>query len=209
MAAPIHRSRQPGGSLAQKPPPRIIEREPIPAAFRPRKPAPFHMNLAEVLSDADVKQMTDAGRMAFHCIGDTGGVKRPEAQQLVARGMEQSLKSDKMSPRFCYNVGDLVYYNGEVNDYWDQFYEPYEHYPLPIVAIPGNHDGELLTRQSIDVAPGILREPGRREAGNLHPRVSRQRTSRDASAVVLLDAAHPIRDLHRSLYQCAGPWLAE
>ena len=26
--------------------------------------------------------------------------------------------------------------------------EPYEHYPLPIVAIPGNHDGELLTRSS-------------------------------------------------------------
>ena len=30
---------------------------------------------------------------------------------------------------------------GEINRYFDQFYEPYEHYPAPIFAIPGNHDG--------------------------------------------------------------------
>jgi len=56
-----------------------------------------------------------------------------------------------MDPAFCYHLGDVVYYNGEVPEYWPQFYEPYEHYPLPIVAIPGNHDGELLTRSSISL----------------------------------------------------------
>jgi hypothetical protein len=30
---------------------------------------------------------------------------------------------------------------GETNRYFDQFWEPYEHYPAPFFAIPGNHDG--------------------------------------------------------------------
>src|SRR5579862_4277908 len=118
---PINRPRQPGAALAKKEPPRIIEFEPIPAAFTPRRAAPYHMDLSEILSAADMDAIKEAGKMAFHCTGDTGGVKRPEAQHLVARGMEQSLTSDRMHPRFCYNVGDVVYYNGEVTDYWDQF----------------------------------------------------------------------------------------
>jgi hypothetical protein len=160
MAQPprFHRARQPGAALAQKEPPRIIEFESIPDVVKPRKPSPYRMDLSEVLSADEVQEITDAGRMTLHCIGDTGGVKRPEAQLLVARGMEESLnkgtltpptlRGAAMSPSFCYHLGDVVYYNGEVTDYWDQFYEPYEHYPLPILGIPGNHDGELLTRQS-------------------------------------------------------------
>ena len=106
------------------------------------------MDLSEVVSAADMQQITSQKLMTLHCIGDSGGVKRPEAQMLVAQGMEQSLKNGGAKPAFCYHVGDVVYYNGEPVDYWAQYYEPYEHYPLPIVAIPGNHDGELLTRQS-------------------------------------------------------------
>jgi hypothetical protein len=107
------------------------------------------MDLADILDKVKVEAITKLGRMTFHCIGDSGGVKRPEAQHLVAQGMEQSAEHPSTTPvSFCYHLGDVVYYNGEVTDYWDQFYEPYEHYPLEIVAIPGNHDGELLTRQS-------------------------------------------------------------
>lgn len=142
------RPRQPGASLAKKPPPRIIAFEPIPSQFRPLRPAPYHMDLSEVIGPSGMQQIASEELMVLHCIGDSGGVKRPESQALVAKGMEQSVQSDKSKPTFCYHVGDVVYYNGEVVDYWDQFYEPYEHYPLPIVAIPGNHDGELLTRQS-------------------------------------------------------------
>jgi hypothetical protein len=144
-----HRARQPGSSLAQTNPPRIIEREPIPDRFKPNKKAPFHMDLSEVLTEAEVAEIVKLGRMTFHCIGDSGGVKRPEAQHLVAQGMERSATHPSTTPvSFCYHLGDVVYYNGEVPDYWDQFYEPYEHYPLNIVAIPGNHDGELLNRQA-------------------------------------------------------------
>ena len=148
MSGTAHRARQPGMSLAQNEPPRIIEFEPIPAAFTPRKPPPFHMDLSEILPHDEVAELAGAGQIVFHCVGDTGGVKRPEAQALVARGMEQSLQTDKMAPAFCYHLGDVIYYTGEVEEYWPQFYEPYEHYPLPIVAIPGNHDGEKQTQQS-------------------------------------------------------------
>ena len=32
--------------------------------------------------------------------------------------MEESLKTDKMSPAFCYHTGDVVYYTGEITDYY-------------------------------------------------------------------------------------------
>jgi hypothetical protein len=40
-------------------------------------------------------------------------------------------------------VGDVVYFNGEHDEYYPQFYEPYGHYDAPIFSIPGNHDGEV------------------------------------------------------------------
>jgi acid phosphatase type 7 len=80
--------------------------------------------------------------MVFHAAGDTGGVKRPEVQALVARGMEQDYAAASEKPAFFYHLGDVVYYNGLVRDYFAQFYEPYEHYPCPIVGIGGNHDGD-------------------------------------------------------------------
>ena len=142
------RPRQPGASLAKKQPPRIIAFEPIPPQFPPLRPLPYRMNLSEIVNADAIQQIASLNMMTLHCIGDSGGVKRPEAQMLVAQGVEQSLQSGKAKVLFCYHVGDVVYYNGEPVDYWAQHYEPYEHYPLPIVAIPDNHDGELLTRQS-------------------------------------------------------------
>jgi 3',5'-cyclic AMP phosphodiesterase CpdA len=47
-------------------------------------------------------------------------------------------------PSFCYILGDLIYYNGERSEYYPQFYEPYAHYPAPILAIGGNHDGDPI-----------------------------------------------------------------
>jgi DNA repair exonuclease SbcCD nuclease subunit len=47
-----------------------------------------------------------------------------------------------------YLAGDCVYFNGETARYYAQFYQPYEYYPPPIFAVPGNHDGENLQGQS-------------------------------------------------------------
>ena len=151
------RPRQPGASLAHRGTPRNTAFEPIPEAFTQGRNGPFRMDLSAVLTAAEMAEITDAGSMAFHCMGDTGGIKDPEPQKLVERGLEQSLQTGllapslrgaAMAPAFCYHLGDVVYYNGEVSEYFSQFYDPYEHYPLPILAIPGNHDGEPVDAQA-------------------------------------------------------------
>ena len=113
--------------------------EPIP--FPPTGPFPYQLDLAEILGAEEVDRISTAGRMVFHTTGDSGGVKSPEAQSNVASGLERSFNGNPKPASFLYHVGDVVYYMGEINRYFDQFYEPYEHYPAPIFAIPGNHDG--------------------------------------------------------------------
>jgi hypothetical protein len=156
----FHRPRQPGASLAQRAAPRNTKFEPIPALFAQGRNGPFRMDLGEILTADEIREITDAGSVSFHCVGDTGGVKNPEPQKLVERGLEQSLhtgniapslRGASMAPSFCYHLGDVIYYNGEVTEYFAQFYDPYEHYPLPIVAIPGNHDGEPINAEAISL----------------------------------------------------------
>jgi hypothetical protein len=86
-------------------------------------------------------------KMVFHICGDTGGVKNPGPQQLVASAMEADAMNTTADGEaaFFYHLGDVVYYNGETSEYYPQFYLPYEFYPLPIMGIPGNHDGDPLT----------------------------------------------------------------
>ncbi len=40
-----------------------------------------------------------------------------------------------------FHLGNVVYYYGEEQFYYEQFYKPFEKYAAPILAIPGNHDG--------------------------------------------------------------------
>jgi hypothetical protein len=103
---------------------------------------PYHYSLSDNFkSIAD--QANDVGKLIFHVVGDVGGIKDPEKQINVARQMKTDLnKSVSERPQFFYILGDVVYYNGETDKYYDQFYEPYDHYDAPIFAIPGNHDGD-------------------------------------------------------------------
>lgn len=85
-------------------------------------------------------------RMSFHVAGDTGGVKSPAFQKLIAAEMakqfdEPAANSDQ--PSFLFHVGDIVYHYGEADQYEAQFFKPYAHYPAPIYAIPGNHDSDV------------------------------------------------------------------
>lgn len=118
--------------------------------FRPLpKPTgnpPYHVNLDEILPAQAVQSMIDAKKMVFHTIGDTGGVKNPADQQLVVNHMENDFQvADPVErPAFFYHLGDVVYFYGEESEYYAQFYEPNSHYPAPIFAIPGNHDGDLI-----------------------------------------------------------------
>jgi len=83
--------------------------------------------------------------MVFHMVGDTGGINETSDEENVASYMEQDFSSNAMesNPAFYYHLGDVVYYEGEGMNYYAQFYEPYNRYPAPILAIPGNHDGDV------------------------------------------------------------------
>lgn len=41
----------------------------------------------------------------------------------------------------------MIYFNGQSTLYKTEFYEPYQYYPAPIFAIPGNHDGDTQTQK--------------------------------------------------------------
>jgi predicted MPP superfamily phosphohydrolase len=81
--------------------------------------------------------IADAKELTFLVIGDHGGVIAPGPQNAVSTAMEKMA-----APAFVYSVGDIAYYYGEEEKYAHQFYEPYAHLEAPIVAIPGNHDGD-------------------------------------------------------------------
>ena len=123
----------------------------------PTGTAPFRMDLADIVPGA-VAAMTKAGGMTFHMIGDTGGVQDPTPQQLVANGMEHDagVLGAYGAPAFFYHLGDVIYFDGEASEYFPQFYQPYEHYPKPIIAIPGNHDADRFDRgKLVNLEPSL------------------------------------------------------
>ena len=106
-----------------------------------------------VLRDPDEeKRIEKAGRLIFHCVGDTGGIHGTAAQEAVAHAMEAQIQRAAAPdrPAFFYHLGDVVYFNGLSDLYGVQFYDPYKYYPAPIFAIPGNHDGDTRTQKGDD-----------------------------------------------------------
>jgi len=127
---------------------------PLPA---PTGMPPYRLALTDILPPDEIKAITDAGRLVFHLVGDTGGVKTPVPQQNVARQMEHDLESAEPTsrPAFFYHLGDVVYFFGEAQEYFPQFYEPYSMYAAPIFAIPGNHDGDLSRGMETQGVPSL------------------------------------------------------
>ena len=121
-------------------------------AYRPLPPptgrAPFRLDLKTILADADYQAIVKAKKLTFHFNGDMGGIGYAVPQELVAKGMEADFgpptSKAAEKPAFLYITGDCVYFNGEIKEYYNQFYHPYEFYHAPIFAVPGNHDGENL-----------------------------------------------------------------
>lgn len=82
--------------------------------------------------------------VSFVVIGDSGGIMDPAPQKAVAAALEHLLPTLTPTPAFVYHVGDKNYFNGDPGQWVPQFYEPYAQTlsGVPIVAIPGNHDGD-------------------------------------------------------------------
>ena len=120
------------------------------------------LTLAAVLGSAGTaaeKKIQQAGQIVFHAVGDTGNVKGPATQSLVADKMVSDFnEADPTAvPSFLFHLGDVVYNFGEGEFYYDQFYEPYRDYPAPILAIAGNHDGEVYKTDPSPTLEAFLR----------------------------------------------------
>jgi hypothetical protein len=130
--------------------PVAFEKEPL--RFEPAPPPnvqDFTLSLDHVIDPNTVAAIARNHKLVFHCVGDTGGINDDaDTQKVIAEAMEARIQSADDTPKaaFLYLVGDVVYFNGASNLYKWQFYEPYQHYPAPILAIPGNHDGDTNVR---------------------------------------------------------------
>jgi hypothetical protein len=119
--------------------------------------------LADVVGEGRAQQIKAAGALRFHSCGDTGDGKYPldknnqlhfgqtsqgvlESQVAVARAMNGDLNPSLpgSTPAFFFHLGDVDYFDNTPSGYHEQFYVPYQEYGGKIIAIPGNHDGEVL-----------------------------------------------------------------
>jgi hypothetical protein len=120
-----------------------------------------------------------AGRdeLSFFVLGDPGEGDDSQYHVLAP------LHATKDGLAFTYILSDVIYPAGDVRDYYDKFFWPYQKLPGPIYAIPGNHDwydglhGFMI--QLCDADPD-LRPPSRREESRLK-RVFFDLTWREAS----------------------------
>ena len=171
-ADPGRVQRRAGSALEQISRPHVTQGneqfQPLPA---PTGPFPYRLGLDRIVGAAQATGLARRRTVAFHVIGDTGGVKFPVPQQIVADWMAHDYDDGGDLPLFCYHLGDVVYYNGETAQYYSQFYEPYFDYAPPIVAISGNHDTDAINpaieppltgfvRTFCSVAPQVLPEAG-------------------------------------------------
>lgn len=127
-----------GDPVAEPKEPLRFETPPPPAT-----PGSFHLPLEAIVPKAAARA-AESKRLVFHCVGDTGGIHGEAVQTAIAEAMEAQITKTEGAdqPAFFYNLGDVIYFNGVSTEYKWQFYEPYQYYPAPIFAIPGNHDGD-------------------------------------------------------------------
>jgi len=115
--------------------------QPIP---KPKRNPPS-MTLADIIGAAGVSGVQAAGSVTFHAFGDSGNTAT-DIQEVIAEAMtaDFDLQNPGASPSFLFHLGDVIYYDNTDKGYQSQFYVPYKKYPGKIIAIPGNHDGELF-----------------------------------------------------------------
>jgi hypothetical protein len=106
------------------------------------------MSLDEIIGLQSSASIAASGSIIFHAVGDTGhaGGSTEDMQEYVAAAMTKDfdIANPDASPAFFLHLGDVNYYDNTDSGYHEQFYVPYKLYPGKIVAIPGNHDGELF-----------------------------------------------------------------
>jgi Calcineurin-like phosphoesterase len=103
------------------------------------------MTLGEIIGQAGSDEIQAARSILFHTVGDTGrGMDTPQGTVAEAMVKDFNISNPTESPAFFFHLGDVIYGPNKDARFKEEFYEPYVHYPGKIVAIPGNHDGEVL-----------------------------------------------------------------
>ena len=109
------------------------------------------MQLSDLIGASEVAAIQKQGQLQFQATGDTG-VGMNSQQPVVADAMAKEINVAKpaVGPTFLLILGDIIYGNNKRTLYSDRFYQPEMSYlhPAPgfdgmILAIPGNHDGEV------------------------------------------------------------------
>ena len=102
------------------------------------------MALDEIIGAEGAKEIEDGGQFRFHALGDSGVNHATEAERIAERmATDYDPDAGHNNPAFLFHLGDVVYGPGKDDHYGERFYRPYMKYPGKIVAIPGNHDGEI------------------------------------------------------------------
>lgn len=103
------------------------------------------MTLADVIGANSADNIAASGSIRFHAVGDTGRDKdSPQGDVAEAMASDFDVGQPATCPAFFFHLGDVIYGHDKDPSYRREFYEPYAHYPGKIIAIPGNHDGEVF-----------------------------------------------------------------
>ena len=103
------------------------------------------MTLADIIGTQGSKDIENSGAIRFHAVGDTGrSANSPQGDVAQAMQVDFDVSKPASSPAFFLHLGDVIYGPYKDQQYRPEFYEPYVHYPGKIIAIAGNHDGEVF-----------------------------------------------------------------
>jgi Calcineurin-like phosphoesterase len=114
--------------------------QPVPAPTR----TPL-MTLVDIIGTPGSQEIANSSSIRFHAMGDSGrGANSPQGDVAQAMQTDFDVSKPAASPAFLFHLGDVIYGPHKDQEYRPEFYEPYVHYPGKIIAIPGNHDGEVF-----------------------------------------------------------------
>src|SRR2546421_12935655 len=82
--------------------------QPLPT---PTGQPPYRLELSSVIRADAVAAIEQRGPLTFHTVGDTGGVKASEAQEIVTMWMEHDFRAVDPPPAFFYHLGDGGYFD--------------------------------------------------------------------------------------------------